>query len=120
MTFYSKNNLSFTASSWRYMAFLAFAVVIISLPELSFAGNTAGGSKTGISNVICNIVGELQGPVARGIAAFAIILLGFSLFLGKISWGTALALGIGIGAVFGAEQLVQLISGSETGNANTC
>ena len=92
------------------MAFLLLALVVM-MPADSFAN----GNVSTISNVICNIVNQLQGPVARGVAAFGIIFLGFSLFLGKISWGVALALGIGIGAIFGANQLVGLISGNTTG-----
>jgi type IV secretory pathway VirB2 component (pilin) len=93
------------------MAFLLLAIVVMS-PANSFAD---AASNSTISNVICNIVNQLQGPVARGVAAFGIIFLGFSLFLGKISWGVALALGIGIGAIFGAGQIVNMIGGKGEG-----
>lgn len=97
------------------MAFILLAIVVM-MPDASLAG--AQTSNSTISNIICNIVNELQGPVARGVAAFGIIFLGFSLFLGKISWGVALALGIGIGAIFGANQIVELIGGDRAGGCS--
>ncbi len=66
-------------------------------------------SKEGINKTVCSVVNTLQGPIARGIAAVGIIFLGFSLFLGKISWGIALALAIGIGAIFGADKIVGML-----------
>lgn len=112
-TGYLKGLLNIDARTFSVsMAFL-LGVFIIMLPEASFAQ-----SANIVANAICNIVKELQGPVARGVAAFGIIFLGFSLFLGKISWGVALALGIGIGAIFGANEIVDLIAGDEgTGKA---
>lgn len=92
------------------MLALALVAVVLVLPDFAAAATTSDNS---VSKVVCNVVLQLKGPVARGIAAFGIIFLGFSLFLGKISWGTALALGIGLGAIFGAEEIVGLISGDD-------
>jgi type IV secretory pathway VirB2 component (pilin) len=100
------------------MAFMLLAIVVM-MPENSFAYTATAAKDSQISDIICNIVVQLQGPVARGVAAFGIIFLGFSLFLGKISWGVALALGIGIGAIFGAGQIVNLISGDKGSTCGT-
>lgn len=97
---------------------LALAVIVAVVPEASLAGapsitSTFGTAEAqGISTAVCNVIGALQGDVVRAIAAFGIIFLGFSLFLGKISWGVGLALAIGLGAVLGAGQIVGVISGS--------
>ncbi len=98
---YCKAKLNFKVDQKTFNTALAFslAAIVLTMPGISSAGDAVAG-------VICNIVDELQGPVARGVAAFGIIFLGFSLFLGKISWGVALALGIGIGAIFGADAIV--------------
>jgi type IV secretion system protein VirB2 len=56
-------------------------------------------------------VGQLAGPVGRAVAAVAVIFLGFSLFMGKVTWGLALALGIGIAAIFGAPEIVDMLGG---------
>lgn len=89
-----------------------FTAVLLLASEPSLAQET-----TAVDEVVCNIVEALQGNVARAVAAFGIIFLGFSLFLGKISWGVALALGIGIGAIFGAGDIVDIIAGD---GADTC
>ncbi len=111
------NSLKLNNSAWNTTLCFMFAVVAVMLPDLASAIVPVPGDDSGdtpgtaaISDVICNIVAALQGPVARGVAAFGIIFLGFSLFLGKISWGTALALGIGLGAIFGAEAIVGLMA----------
>jgi type IV secretion system protein VirB2 len=106
---FNLNSSEFTAAA----AFLLLAIVIL-MPDNSYA-YTQGTGSAAVGNVICAIVNELQGPVARGVAAFGIIFLGFSLFLGKISWGVALALGIGIGCIFGAGTIVDMLSGKTGG-----
>ena len=92
------------------MAFMLLALVVLA-PHASYAGADV------FANVVCNSIEELQGPIAKGVAAFGIIFLGFSLFLGKISWGVALALGIGVAAIFGAESIVGAMLG---GTASNC
>ncbi|MCE3233648.1 MAG: Type secretory pathway, VirB2 component (pilins), partial [Rickettsiaceae bacterium] len=103
-----QNKMQIESNAYWNVAFMfILAAAAFMIPAESFAQ----AASTPVDEVICNIVEQLQGPVARGVAAFGIIFLGFSLFLGKISWGVALALGIGIGAIFGANQIVGLISG---------
>lgn len=97
--------------NWGTMLMLLIAVAVVAMPDATLANG--GGSGSTISNTICNVVNELQGPIARGVAAIGIIFLGFSLFLGKISWGVALALAIGIGAIFGAKEIVSLVGGGD-------
>lgn len=99
-----------------FLSLLALLVLIA--PESSHAA-AAGGGVPIVETAICNVVGALQGPIAKGVAAFGIIFLGFSLFLGKISWGTGIALAIGLGAVLGAGEIVDLIAGAG-GGAQGC
>ncbi|PIR39870.1 MAG: hypothetical protein COV35_00170 [Alphaproteobacteria bacterium CG11_big_fil_rev_8_21_14_0_20_39_49] len=94
-----------------------FTFMLLALVALA-PNEAMAADADGMGQVVCNIIDELQGPVARGVAAFGIIFLGFSLFLGKISWGVALALGIGIAAIFGAETIVDAMLGN-TGTACT-
>jgi len=91
----------------------AIAVLLIAvMPDISMAqiGQASTAGSEDIMKAVCAVLDSLQGPVARGIAAFGIIFLGFSLFLGKISWGTGIALAIGLGAVFGARKIVEAMS----------
>jgi type IV secretion system protein VirB2 len=104
---------------WSITTCFMMVVLAVLFPDFAMAaaagtGNltaTQADAQTGpLADTICNIVTALQGPVARGVAACGIIFLGFSLFMGKISWGTALSLGIGLGAIFGAKELVGLMN----------
>ena len=113
----TNNSLKCSGSAWSITMCFLFAVVAMMLPDLA-ASATSGSAA--VSGVICAIVRELQGPVARGVAAFGIIFLGFSLFLGKISWGTALALGIGLGAIFGAQQIVNMMATGANSTGSAC
>ena len=107
---------SISAVDLTKVMFAVLLAAVALLPDLGHAASMSSGSMTslptndGIVGTICSALDELQGPVARGLAAIGIVFLGFSLFLGKISWGLALALAIGIGAVFGAPQIVAVLS----------
>lgn len=112
----AKFNLS-SEALFSTALFMGLAVLALT-PEMAMAedgGNGVAGDVDAdiVSTVICNIINELQGGVVRGVAAFAVIFLGFSLFLGKISWGTCLALGIGVACVFGAEQIISVMAGRD-------
>lgn len=102
----SKNLNPHKASVETYavpVLFMLAAAVLVLTPEFSYAN--------AIANTVCTIVHQLAGPVGRAIAAVAVIFLGFSLFMGKVTWGLALALGIGIAAIFGAPEIVSLLGG---------
>lgn len=86
---------------------LVWAIVVF-LPDLAYATS----NRTQIENTLCSVIQQLGGPIGRGVAVVAVVVLGFSLFLGKISWGLAIALAVGIGAVFGAQQIVNLLGGT--------
>ncbi|AIL64868.1 Type IV secretory pathway, VirB2 components (pilins) [Rickettsiales bacterium Ac37b] len=89
-----------------FLAVLLIAVVPIEV--------MAQNNDDAISRVLCNIVKQLNGPIGKGISTIAIIVLGIGLFLGKLSWGLAVATAIGIGMIFGAAQIVAWISNGVT------
>ena len=89
---------------------IAFGVLIVSLAtNPAIAAGTGGDLET----VLCNALAIVQGGVGKSIAAFAIIFVGVSLFLGKVSWGVAIATALGIGAIFGASSIVEGLGGGE-------
>jgi type IV secretion system protein VirB2 len=98
--------------AWSTTICFMLMVVVILLPDMAAAGaeTAATAEANQLSRMVCRVINLLQGNIARGVAAFGIIFLGFSLFLGKISWGTAIALALGLGAIFGAQSLVNLMS----------
>lgn len=101
--------------------FKAFAVIVMSLFLLSISfealaqgtstttQNAAESSK--ITEVICNAIGQLTGPIGRAIAVLIIISLAIALFLGKVTWGLAIAVAVGLGILFGASNVVGLLTG---------
>ncbi|MBQ4875159.1 MAG: TrbC/VirB2 family protein [Rickettsiaceae bacterium H1] len=79
-------------------------------PNLLLAGVRSDNS---IAVVVCNVVTQLTGPIGQSVSTVAVIFIGIGLFLGKISWGLALGIAVGMGMLFGAENIVVWISGSD-------
>lgn len=87
------------------LAFLLCAIVI-SMPDMAMA---AGGTK--IAGTINKVVAWFTGPVGKAIATLAIIVVGIGALMGKLSWGMALIVAVGIIIVFGAADIVQELGG---------
>lgn len=96
------------------IAFFALTLMIISPTNLPFAagGDNSGDQQSAISNIMCNAVNQLTGTIGRSIAILIIVSLAISLFLGKVSWGMAIAVAVGMGILFGAKDVVNLLSGA--------
>jgi type IV secretion system protein VirB2 len=99
--------------------FLALCAATLLMPELALALGGGGGGGAGgdsiISGVLCAAVGWLTGNTGAGIATLAIIIIGIGALLGKVSWGMAIIVGIGVAVVFGAPTLVQSLGGKPCG-----
>lgn len=102
---------------WNIAIFLCLSAAALIIPDLSWASGQPATQPTAIDNSLCNVVNLLQGRAGRGIATLAIIFLGIGLFLGKISWGLAIAVGLGVGAIFGAGTIVNAVG---TGGGANC
>ncbi len=94
------------------MAYAVFLLPSAAMAEVDFGaninigvGNGGGGGGT-IGRVLCNVAGWFEGPVGRGIATLAIIVIGIGALMGKVSWGMAIIVGIGIAVIFGAPTIV--------------
>ena len=85
------------------------------LPATASATTTSTSSGVNaITDVICAATNQLTGPIGRAIAIVIIASLAISLFLGKVSWGLAIATIIGLSILFGAESLVKLLTNTST------
>ena len=102
---------------WKLCFAFCLVALIFSIPDLAVAAPAGDDEKT-ISNVLCRVVSLLVGKVGKGIATIAVVFLGVGLFLGKLSWGVAVATAIGIAGIFGAGQIVNWLSGGTVGE--TC
>jgi type IV secretion system protein VirB2 len=92
------------------IAFCVAAIMVI-LPDFAAAATTSGDD-TAIGDTLCRVVAQLTGKIGKGIATIAVIFLGIGLFLGKMSWGVAIATALGIGGIFGAQTIVSWLGGT--------
>lgn len=80
-------------------------VFLLALVEPGFA--QAGG----IESVLQNIVNLLTGNVARLLAVIAVIIVGIAWMFGYLDLRKAAFVVLGIGIIFGATEIVNMISG---------
>ena len=84
--------------------FLMFFVVFI-------ASSYAATDK--VTETLCLVVNKISGPIGKVIAILIIVVTAISLFLGKITWGTAITITVGMGLMFGAGEIVNLVAGTD-------
>ncbi len=84
-----------TKNAFTYLALVA----VMLMPELAAADNPIG-------ETLCAVVEWFTGPVGGGIATLAIIIIGIGALMGKVSWGMAIIVGLGVAIIFGAEQFI--------------
>jgi len=93
-------------------------LILIVCAQTAFATDAPPiNSDSMIKNVLCQAVKLLTGDIGRVITVMIVVSLGIMLLLGKVTWGVAIALAVGIGVIFGAEGLVGTLTG---GNASLC
>ena len=103
---------------WRGMLAICAVMVMTMLPYDVLATPT-GSSGTGTaptnSNVLqllfCNVLNWMTGPVGKGLATLAIVIIGIGALLGKVAWSMAMIVGIGIALIFGAVTIVNSLGG---------
>ncbi len=99
-------------TAWQL--FLAFAIVLgtMMIPVDALANNP-------IEAVMCNVVFFMTSTTGKAIATIAIIVVGLGALMGKISWGMALIVALGVALVFGASKIVDAIGGEGTDCSGT-
>lgn len=90
---------------------LAYTLV----PDMAMATTTASG----IDKALCNVYNAFTGTTGRVLASIAIIIVGIGALMGKISWGMALIVAIGVALVFGAASIVDIIGKNVNTNATS-
>ena len=95
---------------WNLTLLFAVCIGVTMLPESAFASSNA------LEAVFCNVVLLLTGTTGKAVATVAIIAVGVGALLGKISWGMALIVAVGVALVFGAGTIVDALGAS----ANDC
>lgn len=85
-----------------FLTFALFAAVML-VPDLAHAGDIDDA----LSKPLCELVGLITGTTGRAIATIAIIVIGVGALMGKISWGMAIIVALGIAIVFGAGAILE-------------
>lgn len=93
-----------------WTAFLCFALfaAIVMVPDLAMADDQ-------LSEGFCNVIGFVTGRTGKALATIAIIIVGIGALMGKVSWGLAIMVAIGVAIIFGAEAIMGAIAGSGEG-----
>ena len=99
------------ALAWQICLMVMLSTVIIMMPDFAFATDTPMGK------VLCTVVNWFTGNTGKGLATIAITVIGIGALLGKVSWGMAIIVGIGVAIVFGAASLVNAMN---AGASTTC
>jgi len=85
------------------VAYVLMTAYVYACPEL--------GEETPMGNVLCAVVDFMYGNLGRGLATLAVITIGIGALLGKVSWGMAITVGIGIAVIFNAETITAMLLG---------
>lgn len=98
---------------------MAYAACLIPMDVLAGVninvGGGGGGDSATIGGLLCRVADWFTGSVGQGIATLAIIVIGIGALMGKVSWGMAIIVGIGVAVIFGAPTIVQELSGNQSG-----
>lgn len=86
--------------AWQLCLAFVVSAAAIMLPDLAAATDTP------IGNIFCTVSQWASGNTGKGLATIAITVIGIGALLGKVSWGMALIVALGIALVFGASTLV--------------
>lgn len=105
-----------SSAKFSWLMLVALALSVLFTIDLSFANE--GSGPTQLTGALCNVVELLTGTIGKAIATIAIVFLAFMLFVGKISWGVAIATAIGIAAIPAAPQIVNFLSSTGSGAAS--
>jgi type IV secretory pathway VirB2 component (pilin) len=115
--FKGKNMNNKIEQYWIMALTMCFVSIILFSPDFALAA-TQTASNNPLACTLYTIQATLTGALGKGIATIAIVALGIGLFLGKLSWGLAIATSIGVGMIFGADKIVTWLSGSTVASAN--
>lgn len=106
--------------SWQMALTVAFGVSVMfsgaRVVELLTDRNAgfctgAGGFSSGmIEDVLCNLAAWANQPMGRAFGTLAVIFLGISALMGKVSAGVAILLAVGIGTFYGADNIARSLA----------
>ena len=96
--------------AWQICLMVMLSVVVVAVPQLALASTINAASP--MSNALCIAATWITGNTGRGIATIGITVIGIGALLGKVSWGMAMIVGVGVAIVFGSTAIVRLLGGT--------
>jgi type IV secretion system protein VirB2 len=99
--------------AWQICLMVMLSAAIVMVPDFAFATDTPMGK------VLCTVVNWFTGNTGKGLATIAITVIGIGALLGKVSWGMAIIVGIGVAIVFGAAGIVNAMNAGATSTCST-
>jgi len=72
---------------------------------------------TPMGTVICWILAAIYGNLGRGLATLGVLTVGAGATLGKVTWGMAIMVGVGVSVIFNATPIVVAMTGNPLGTA---
>lgn len=88
-------------TTWQATLLALLCTLVMLMPDFAFAS-----PNTPMGNVMCTVVAWFTGNTGKGLASLAISVVGIGALLGKVSWGMAMIVGIGVAILFGAAGIV--------------
>ncbi|MEQ1704465.1 MAG: TrbC/VirB2 family protein [Rickettsiales bacterium] len=98
------------STAWQMSLMIMLSVIVVMLPDMAFAAVA-----TPIGNAMCTVAAWFLGNTGQGLATLAIIVIGVGALMGKVSWGMAIIVGLGIALIFGAAAMVTSIGAGGSG-----
>ena len=89
---------------------MAFLTTDAYLAKVALASGGGSADLGKITQVICQAVDALTGTIGKSISVLVVISMALMLFLGKVSWGLAIMVAVGMGILFGARDVVGWLS----------
>jgi type IV secretory pathway VirB2 component (pilin) len=78
---------------WQSCLMVILSAVIITMPDFAQASPVVEND-TPISQELCTVSAWFLGNTAKGLATVAITIIGVNALLGKVTWGTAITVGM--------------------------
>ncbi len=91
-------------TAWQMLVMFAVVAAAGLVPPEAMASDKIG-------TTLCRGVSLVTGNVGKALATLALIVIGMGALLGKVSWGMAIIVGVGIALIFGADTVMKVISG---------
>jgi type IV secretion system protein VirB2 len=100
------------STAWQICLMVMLAVAAVMAPDFALAN---GGADTNIGSTLCKAVQMITGNTGKGLATIAVVVIGIGALLGKVSWGMAILVGVGVGIIFGAGTIVNAFAAGGAG-----